>query len=443
MSRDSGTGKGDVAMLTIRGNKQGRFCDGLSRRDFMTIGGLTLGGLTLPQLLATEARAGVKGNHKAVIMVFLPGGPSHQDMFDMKPDAPADIRGEFKPIKTNVSGIEICEHMPLLAKMMDKFTIIRSMTGTRDEHDSHICMSGYSAFETSQNKAPCMGSVLSRLEGPLDKTVPPFVALQGKAGHAPWADPGDTGFLGVGHSPLRPAGPMMTDMTLGGLSLDRLAHRKQLLTSLDAYRRNVDSLTGLDSLSEQAFNILTSSKLVTALDVTKEDPKVRAMYGTGRLEPVDDGQVAGGQGGIDYTWTVAGLGIKNSKDVNAKVNYDLQQDGVYTVTVKSVVRTTGCECSKTKQVVMDRASVQATDITTLQVYPNPTIDLLWVRIPSGMRATEYCIRNAMGALVAQGAVREQTLISVDLPQLSAGLYTLELLGDQGKNEAKFVVADHR
>ena len=276
-------------MLTIRGNKQGRFCDGLSRRDFMTIGGLTLGGLTLPQLLATEARAGVKGNHKAVIMVFLPGGPSHQDMFDMKPDAPADIRGEFKPIKTNVSGIEICEHMPLLAKMMDKFTIIRSMTGTRDEHDSHICMSGYSAFETSQNKAPCMGSVLSRLEGPLDKTVPPFVALQGKAGHTPWADPGDTGFLGVGHSPLRPAGPMMTDMTLGGLSLDRLAHRKQLLTSLDAYRRNVDSLTGLDSLSEQAFNILTSSKLVTALDVTKEDPKVRAMYGTGRLEPVDDG----------------------------------------------------------------------------------------------------------------------------------------------------------
>ena len=135
-------------MLTIRGNKH-PFCDGISRREFLTIGGLALGGLALPQILAAEASAGVRNGHKAVIMVYLPGGPPHQDMFDLKMDAPSDIRGEFKPIKTRVPGIEICEHLPRIASMMDKFALIRSMTGTRDEHDSHICMSGYSAGETS------------------------------------------------------------------------------------------------------------------------------------------------------------------------------------------------------------------------------------------------------------------------------------------------------
>ncbi|MCS6775990.1 MAG: DUF1501 domain-containing protein, partial [Chloroherpetonaceae bacterium] len=105
-------------MLTIRGRNGGRFCDGVSRRDFLRIGGLALGGLSLPQLLAIEARAGVRIGHKAIIMVYLPGGPPHQDMFDLKPDAPAEIRGEFRPIRTNVPGIEICEHLPRIARMM-------------------------------------------------------------------------------------------------------------------------------------------------------------------------------------------------------------------------------------------------------------------------------------------------------------------------------------
>ena len=121
-------------MLTIRGGREGRFCDGLSRRDFLKIGGLALGGPSLTELLAAEARAGIRSSHKAIIMIYLAGGPSHQDMFDLKPDAPADIRGEFKPIKTNVPGIQICEHMPKLAAMMDKFAIIRSLVGARDEH---------------------------------------------------------------------------------------------------------------------------------------------------------------------------------------------------------------------------------------------------------------------------------------------------------------------
>src|SRR5438034_10323685 len=113
-------------MLTIYGPKQ-TFCDGISRRNFLKIGALGLGGLTLPQLLQAESASGIRRSHKAVIMIFLPGGPSHQDIFDLKMDAPREIRGEFRPIPTNVDGIRICEHLPLLAKLADKYTIIRSM----------------------------------------------------------------------------------------------------------------------------------------------------------------------------------------------------------------------------------------------------------------------------------------------------------------------------
>src|SRR5215216_208578 len=115
-------------MLTIYGSKS-RFCDGISRRNFLKIGALGLGGLALPQLLQAEAQMGIGRSHKSVIMIFLPGGPSHQDMFDLKMDAPAEIRGEFKPIKTKVPGIKICEHLPRLAGMMDKLVLIRSIVG--------------------------------------------------------------------------------------------------------------------------------------------------------------------------------------------------------------------------------------------------------------------------------------------------------------------------
>ena len=113
-------------MLSILGQGAGRFCDGVTRRDFLKLGGLALGGLSLPQLLQAEAAAGVTGSHKAVIMVFLAGGPPHQDMFDLKPEAPSGIRGEYRPIPTDVPGLEICEHMPRLARMMSKFVVIRT-----------------------------------------------------------------------------------------------------------------------------------------------------------------------------------------------------------------------------------------------------------------------------------------------------------------------------
>src|SRR5690242_5427068 len=125
-------------MLTILG-PGGRYCDGISRRSFLRIGSLAMGGLALPDLLQAEARSGQSSPHKAVIMVFLSGGPPHQDMIDLKPEAPVEIRGEFSPIATNVPGIEICEHLPRLAAMTDKLALIRSIVGSEGHHAAFQC----------------------------------------------------------------------------------------------------------------------------------------------------------------------------------------------------------------------------------------------------------------------------------------------------------------
>src|SRR5438046_5301851 len=184
-------------MLTIYGSKS-RFCDGISRRNFLKIGSLVMGGLTLPELLRAEAASGIGQSHKAVIMIFLPGGPSHQDMFDLKQDAPSEIRGEFKPINTNVSGIQICEHMPRIAGIMDKLTIIRSIVGAKDNHDAFQCMTGHLTSNQPPGGWPSLGSVVSKLQGSVDKAVPPFIGLAPKMGHKQEADPGRPGFRAIG-----------------------------------------------------------------------------------------------------------------------------------------------------------------------------------------------------------------------------------------------------
>src|SRR6185295_3405410 len=130
-------------MLTIQGKSYGRFCDGVSRRDFLKFGGLAMGGLALPQILQAEALAGIRKSHKAVIMIYRVGAPPHQDMFDLKMDAPMEIRGPYKPISTNVPGIQISEHMPYCAKIMDKLVPLRTVYGSATgDHDSFICYTG-------------------------------------------------------------------------------------------------------------------------------------------------------------------------------------------------------------------------------------------------------------------------------------------------------------
>ena len=282
-------------MLTILGLQPQRsgYCDGVSRRNFLKIGALSLGGLSLPQLLQAEAASGIKRSHKAVIMIFLPGGPSHQDMFDLKADAPSEVRGEFKPISTNVPGIQICEHLPLLAKQMDKATIIRSMVGAFDDHDAFQCLTGRPNRNQPPGGWPSLGAVLSKVQGPVNKALPPFVGLSPKMGEMRWARTGEPGFLGPAHSPFQPnKGGGKDDMTLNGVTLDRLADRRNLLTSFDQFCRDIDSsgmMTGLDAFNEQAFGILTSSKLLDALDIEKEDKRVRESYGKGDPKNRDDG----------------------------------------------------------------------------------------------------------------------------------------------------------
>ena len=251
-----------------------------------------MGGLALPQILQAEAQLGIRRSHKAVIMIFLPGGPSHQDMFDLKMDAPSEIRGEFKPISTKVPGIQICEHLPLVARVMDKLVVIRSIVGATGDHYAHQCLTGRTHQNQPPGGWPCLGSVISKVEGPINKVVPPFVGLSPRMGHMPWADAGSPGFLGVAHAPFKPEGAGKQDMVLNGISLDRLSDRKNLLVGFDRFRRDVDKsglMDGLDAFNQQAFGMLTSSKLVEALDVEKEDAKVRARYGKGDPKNRDDG----------------------------------------------------------------------------------------------------------------------------------------------------------
>ena len=280
-------------MLTLHGSASGRFCDGKSRRDFLKIGGLAMGGLSLPDLLQAEAQQGTRKPHKAVIMVFLPGGPSHQDIFDLKMDAPSEVRGEFKPISTNVSGLQICEHLPLMAKMMDKCTLIRSMADCEPQHDAFQCLSGRSLKQQPPGGWPSLGSVVSKLQGQVDRAVPSFVGLAPKMGAMTWARNGDPGFLGVANAPFQAnRGGGTADMSLNGVTLERLRDRQTLLKGFDDFRRDMDSsglMSGIDVFNEQALGVLTSSKLLDALDLSKEDPRIAAMYGKGVNENRDDG----------------------------------------------------------------------------------------------------------------------------------------------------------
>lgn len=276
-------------MLRIEGNSLS-LCDRLPRRSFIQIGGLALGGLSLTQILQAQQAAGTRNSHKAVIMIFLAGGPPHQDMFDLKPDAPTEIRGEFEPIATNVAGIQISELMPRVAASMNRFAIIRSLVGSEGRHDAFECCTGRH-FKSNQPQGgwSAMGSALSKLHGPVDPSVPPYVDLSFRMAHDPW-NIKSSGFLGKAHAPFRPDGESMQDMRLQGISADRLSNRASLLASLDQYRRRVDRVAEagqLDPFTEQALSVLTSPKLVEALDLEREDPATRAKYGT------DDPKVLG------------------------------------------------------------------------------------------------------------------------------------------------------
>jgi hypothetical protein len=262
-------------MLTLWGASQ-HFCDGINRRSFLKIGAFGAG-LTLAELLRARALASPSSasSTKSAIMIYLPGGPSHMDMYDLKPDAPKEFRGEFKPIATNVPGVQICEHMPMQARMWDKLAVIRSVVSV-DEHSDCLVSTGYSENHNRKAHHPSFGSVVSKLRNSQNQGVPPFVSLRGLSfGLEP-------GFLGVAHRAFTPSGPGVENLRLAnGVSSQRMDERKDLLSTFDDVRRDIDAsgtMRGLDSFTTRAFDMVASGAVRRALDLSQEEPRTRDRY---------------------------------------------------------------------------------------------------------------------------------------------------------------------
>lgn len=265
-------------MLNILGNAQ-KFCDGLNRRNFLKIGAFGAG-LSLADMLRAKAAAntaparGTASTPKSAIMIYLPGGPSHMDMWDLKPEAPVEYRGEFRPIQTNVPGVQICEHMPRQARMWDKLACVRSIVSV-DEHSDSLVMTGYSENTNRTAHHPAFGSVMSRLRGS-SGDVPAFVSLYGMSiGQEP-------GYLGVAHRPFSPSGQGNANLArAGGVTVENTHDRRQLLTSFDSLRRDLDSsgtMRGMDTFTQRAFDMVASGSTRRALDLSQEDVRTRDRY---------------------------------------------------------------------------------------------------------------------------------------------------------------------
>ena len=265
-------------MLSFLGRSQ-QFCDGVSRRNFLKLGAFGAG-LTLADTLRLQAAAkkttqtSTASAPKAAIMIYLPGGPSHMDMYDLKPDAPAEFRGEFKPINTNVTGVQISEYFPMQAKMWDKLSVIRSVT-SHDEHSDSTVMTGFSENVNRTASHPSFGSVVSKLKTG-NSDIPPFVSLRGMSlGTEP-------GFLGVAHRPFTSEGQGTQNLRLAqGVNTTRLDDRKDLLSKFDTVRRDIDqtgSMSGMDVFAQRAFDMIASGEVRKALDLKNEDPRTRDRY---------------------------------------------------------------------------------------------------------------------------------------------------------------------
>jgi hypothetical protein len=264
-------------MFTLWGARQ-RFCDGITRRNFLQIGafgaGLTLADMLRGQAQAAGQPAQAGSSAKAAIMIYLPGGPSHMDMYDLKPDAPKEYKGEFKPIQTNVAGVQICEHFPLQARMFDKLAVVRSIVSV-DEHSDTLVMTGYSDNQNRTRNHPSFGAFVSKVRsGAAD--VPPFVSLRGMSRGT------EPGFLGVAHRPFTPSGPGVSNLRLaGGVDAARVEDRKELLSKFDDIRREIDStgtMKGMDAFNARAFDMVASGTVRKALDLSREEPRARDRY---------------------------------------------------------------------------------------------------------------------------------------------------------------------
>lgn len=281
------------------GNERVPMCSGHgpTRRSFLQAGAAGMAGLSLPSVMSLEASGAVDQSQQKIrncITIFLVGSPGQHDTWDMKPEAPAEIRGKFKPIDTNVPGIQICEHFPLMARMMDKVALIRSLhhkTGASHENGQRWMMTGHD-FNADSMK-PYSGSVISRVFGNRG-TLPASIILPGKIGNT-GAGPlhGQTAaYLGSGHEPFfLGADPARSDFKVvdlqppAGQTEFRINARKQLLTQIDEVQRKAESNSaiGRDAAYARAFNLLTSPEAKQAFDLTQENAKLQDRYGRNTL----------------------------------------------------------------------------------------------------------------------------------------------------------------
>lgn len=259
-------------------------CDGMQRRDFLKVGALGTAGLTMSQYLRmAEAGQTREGAAKAAIFINLPGGPTHLDTFDMKPDAPKEYRGLFNPIRTNASGVEFCEHMPKLARCADKFAILRGVSHTLGAHALGQAYVNTGTKPLPSLEFPGYGSVVAK-EFAAPKELPPYVAIPSTRSKA--------GYLGVKYAPLntgsspRAGQPFsVRGITLrNGLTINDVEKRQNLLKDLDGtfrgFEKNNQLLDGLDKFGQQAYEMITSKRARLAFDISKESPAFAKPYGT-------------------------------------------------------------------------------------------------------------------------------------------------------------------
>ncbi len=283
-------------MLRIQGAHSQKFCDGLARREFLRIGGLSFGGLALPQLLSAQPVSAQLAGHAAeqsVIMIYLPGGPTQHETFDPKPHAPVEIRGSFGTTQTSIPGVHFCELLPKLSQSLNRFSVVRSLTGMLNRHESFQCYTGRPGGRAGDNDPgggwPTFGSTVSKILGPNSRGIVPYIDAAPKMSHRPYNNQGVhdgvgtsswPGFTGREHAPFTLEGEVRNDLALNGIDRQRLQSRRQLLSAVTGQSVQLDA--GNDSLTDQAFGLLTSNILADALDLEKEDPAVRQKYGKGQ-----------------------------------------------------------------------------------------------------------------------------------------------------------------
>jgi hypothetical protein len=258
---------------------------------------LALGGLSLPQLLRAQSRSGGSSSDAAVIMVYLPGGPTQHETFDPKPEAPVEIRGPLRSTNTCIPGVRFGELLPRLAQMADKFSVVRTLTGMKNRHECFQCQTGRPGGRSEDNEPPggwpSLGSVVSSVLGPGPGGLPPYVDASPKMGYGPYNHRGQhdasariswPGFTGIQHAPFSLASDVKSDLVLTGIDLARLGSRRHLLAALGRHQQQLD-VEGLDRFQQQAFGILASNRLADALDLSKEDRRLRERYG--KSQPTD------------------------------------------------------------------------------------------------------------------------------------------------------------